>query len=319
MNKKATVTVRHLDSPNITTFIDGKAINVRDYLAEVDIDDARKLVSGNWGYELEGVYDNFQEYVKNIEVSSKEFGKSAFHEKYVLAAIPLTAHKTYSWVPLSRSLEAFEDKSNIRLVFLVDTRVEADWSDLIEWSKRHFQDFHGISIIFWDADTNMAWNRVFKITVARQLAFNFAKFFTEATHVWFIDSDVILPPYSLSRLLSHKRDHVAGYYNFKAIGGGQAVVYNGYGTKNWPPTFLGEQQVQVKPDSGLVECDWTGAGCLLLSRRIFEKYDFEWSPWIQRNGEDAWICLCAQKETDQKLLVDTSVYGKHLDEEGKEW
>lgn len=313
------VTIRHLESPNITTFIDGKQINIKNHQAVVDRDIAKKIVSGNWGYELVGVYEDFNQYVQNIQVDVEDLGKSPNDGDFVLLTVPLALHKFYSWEKFSEAILAFENKANIRLAFFLDTRNKDEWSDLIRWSKRHFSKFHGVSIIMWDSDANMAWNRVFKITVGRQLAFNFAKHFTTATHLWFIDSDVILPPHSLSTLLSHKREHVAGLYNFKSVAGGQAVVFNKKGEKTWPPTYLGEQQTQVVANSGLVECDWTGAGCLLLSRKIFEKYSFEWSKWIQRHGEDAWICLCAQNETGQKLLVDTSVFGGHMDEEGNIW
>lgn len=187
------VTIKHLDSPNITTFIDGQQINIRNHQAVVNRAIAKKVVEGNWGYELVGVYEDFHNYVHNIEVDTEEVGRPAKDGEYTLLCVPLALHKTYSWPKLSETFLNFENKSNIRLAFFLDTRKIEDWSDLIEWSKRHFQDFHGVSIIFWDADANMAWNRVFKITVGRQLAFNFARFFTSASHLWFIDSDVLLP------------------------------------------------------------------------------------------------------------------------------
>ena len=181
------------------------------------------------------------------------------------------------------------------------------------------EDFYGITLLIWDADKSKAWNRIFRITVNRQLIFKYARTLSSVTHVWFIDSDNIIPNYALKRLLEVNREVSAGLYNFKSVVAGGPVVFNIQGDWNWPPTCLGDQQRKAKPDTGLIETDWTGAGCLLISKKIFSKYDFDWNKWVQRNGEDAWICLCAQKETGQRVIVDTSVHCDHLDDQGNIW
>lgn len=313
-----TVRICHLENPNITTFIDGQQIEIRNHEATVDIDIARRMMVGPFGYELKGVYDDFKKYTDEIEVIVDTYGKFEKQNDCVLLCTPMTAHKVYSWKKYSDALLNLEYKEKIRLVFVFDTLKNDDWHEFTEWTQRHTKEFNGVSIIYWDADLNMAWNRVFKITVARQLILNYAKT-TEASHIWFVDSDNLLPTDALPKLLSHNRPATAGFYRFKSIEAGGPVVFNAQGTKITPFNCLGDQQVSVSENTGTYEVDWTGAGCLLISREVFTVFTFDWNSWIQRHGEDAYICLFAQRLTGKQVLLDTSVYTKHLDESGKEW
>lgn len=312
------IRIKHLENPNITTFVRGKQINIRNHEALVSIDDAKAMMSGPYGYELIGVYDNFIEYVNKIHVTVETLKQGA-PDNCVMVGIPLAESKMYAWPLFTEALLAIKGREKLHIFFTLD-ETSAQWTQQIfEWAKNNVDKFYNISILTWSADTEMAWNRVFKITVARQLIFNFARTIESITHVWFIDADNIIPAHALENLSRVNVEASAGLYRFKAVVAGGPVVFDQLGEKNWPPTCLGQQRVEVKPDMGLVKCDWTGAGCLMLSRRIFMKYNFDWSKWIQRNGEDAWICLCAQKETGEQLVVDTSVNCGHLDDRGEIW
>jgi len=313
------IRIRHLDSPNITVFIEGKQINIRNYEALIPRSDAKAIVSGPYGYELVGIYDDFIVYVNKIDIQTKTFRPMSALDNSVLVGTSLAGSKLYAWEKYSQALLTLKGKEKLHLLFTIDDS-KASWKQQIhDWAETNIDKFYNITIIEWDSDKEMAWNRVFKITVGRQLIFNFARTIENITHIFFIDSDNIVPEHAFETLYSLEKPAVAGLYNFKSVVSGGPVVFNGYGDKNWPPTCLGKQLVETKQDSGLIECDWTGAGCLMISRKIFEKYNFDWSRWIQRNGEDAWICLCAQKETGQKLLVDTSVKCGHLDDRGQIW
>jgi len=312
------VRIKHLENPNITTFVNGKQITIRNHQAEVDIEDAKAMMSGPYGYELIGVYDNFIEYVNKIDLNIQTYKQNAPFPSVILGT-PIALTKLYCWKTYTESILNLEQREKMHLVFTLDDPLSQWKEEIISWCKNNAEKFYNITTIEWDADKNMAWNRVFKITVGRQLIFNYTRSLHSASHVWFVDLDNVLPIFAYTRLSGYVREASAGLYRFKSVMGGGPVVFDGIGTKTWPPIFIGKQCSDVKPNTGTLECDWTGAGCLLLSRRIFEKYDFNWSKWIQRNGEDAWMCLCAQKETGQKLLVDTSVNCGHIDEQGHIW
>lgn len=312
------VRIKHLENPNITTFVNGKQITIRNHEALVSLDDAKAMMSGPYGYELIGIYDDFIKYVNAIHTTSETFGNGA-PSSCVLVGTPLAGSKLYAWQQFTEALLNLEGREELYLLFTIDDP-NAEWTDTVRnWAKQNVDKFYNISIITWDFDKEKAWNRVFKITVGRQMIFNFARMVSDITDIWFIDSDNIVPINAYKNLSRVNSEARAGLYRFKAVISGGPVVFECLGKKNWPPTCLGKQVADAKPETGIIECDWTGAGCLMLSRKIFEKYNFDWSKWIQRNGEDAWICLCAQKETGKRLLVDTSVDCGHLDDKGTLW
>ncbi len=313
------IRIKHLENPNMTTFIGGHQINIRNFEAAVSLEDARLMVSGPYGYELIGVYDNFIEYINKIKLTYTNLKTLSAPFEHVILGTPLAGSKLYSWKAYTDALLALENKEKIHLLITIDNPY-AQWrDDIFTWAKTYVNKFYNISIGIWDSDKEKAWNRVFKITVGRQMIFNFTRSHSDVTHVWFVDSDNIIPSFALKRLLSHSRDITAGLYNFKSVIKGGAVVFNQVGEKQFPPTVLGQQNAEVKPNTGTIECDWTGAGCLLISRKIFMKYDFAWTKWTQRNGEDAWICLMGQHETGKQVLCDTSVACGHMDERGTIW
>lgn len=300
------------------TYVNGKQITIKNHHAVVDRETAKAIMSGPHGYELIGVYDDFIQYTKDIETNIKAYGNFD-GEEHVLIATPLSGQKIYSWDEYSNSLLNLNNVENTSLVITIDDP-ESDWKKTIEdWALRNKDKFKTISLIYWNSDKEMAWNRVFKITVARQMIFNYARSLNKFSHIWFVDSDNIHEPDALDKLLSHNKTHVAGIYNFKSVMAGGPVAFNSKGTVAWPPVNFGDQQTQIKPNSGLHEVDWTGAGSLLLSKEIFLACDFIWNKWSQRHGEDAYICLYAQRLTGNKLLVDTSVHPHHMDESGKMW
>ncbi len=312
------IRIKHLDHPNIMTYVNGKQITIKNHNAVVDRETAKAIMSGPHGYELVGVYDDFLEYVNSIETNIHAYGNFDSDE-HVLIATPLSGQKIYSWEEYSNSLLKINNAENISIVIVIDDPA-ASWKKIIEqWAKRNADRFKTIALIYWNSDKEMAWNRVFKITVARQIIFNYAKTLNKFSHIWFVDSDTIHEHDALERLLSHNKTHTAGAYNFKSVLTGGAVLFNAEGEKHWPPTSLGEQQIKIDNNLDTIEVDWSGAGSLLLSKEIFLNSDFDWSKWIQRHGEDAYICLFAQNITGQKLLVDLRVKPKHIDESGKVW
>lgn len=96
---------------------------------------------------------------------------------------------------------------------------------------------------------------------------------TDATHMFCLDSDMGIPLNAIERLASHHLPIVGGLYVSRH-------------NNNWP--FIWEEMISPNgrfldwkvaadwPPGALVECDVTGAGCLLIERSVFEAIGQPW-------------------------------------------
>jgi len=169
------------------------------------------------------------------------------------------------------------------------------------------------------------------------------------THVLFIDDDIIIEPDTLLRMLSHKKDIIAGLCT----------------RRNDPPVpnirFYDKEDGNTKqiwewPENQLIEVDAVGTGLMLLSRHAVEQtaqayFDCEWEKdffrldkdnerikelqaarlakfdadktcyWFRflptpkgdiEAGEDIFFCYVAKKFCGLPIFVDTSVQPGHL-------
>lgn len=149
-----------------------------------------------------------------------------------------------------------------------------------------------------------------------------------ATWLFFMDSDMSMPPDSINRLLARNLPIVSGLYR----------------TRNRPHAPLAMKRVpQPQPDGTskmvlvpipswtpgeLLEIDACGAGCLLIHRRVLEAFKkagrrpFRWTfnvPACPQCGylppeglsEDFQFCTDAE-ELGFKIFLDTSVVCEHI-------
>lgn len=103
---------------------------------------------------------------------------------------------------------------------------------------------------------------------------------SDATHLLFIDSDLVFSLEQIQRIMEHEEDVVGGAY-FKKCEGEPLGVWNLLDT------------VEFK-GNGLIEAKYVGTGFLRISRRVFELM-------IQEFGNDIWYHLDhdrSQKEYD---------------------
>lgn len=126
------------------------------------------------------------------------------------------------------------------------------------------------------------------------------------THLMFLDTDMIFPPDTISRLAAHDLDIVGGLC-----------------FKRWPPfhptLYTGERyklEFIYPYDDGLVEVTATGAACLLIKMEVFNKIKYPWfkfdkTPDNRMVGEDINFCYKAA-DVDYKLYVDTSIRTLHI-------
>lgn len=109
---------------------------------------------------------------------------------------------------------------------------------------------------------------------------------SDADYFMWVDSDTVIPNYTISRLMLNKKDAVGGYY--KMSGNNPMYVcgrewINSHGHQVFVHNFRVEE--------GLQPVDTIGMGCALISRKLLEQVDFEDGldiPKLQANYEHPW-------------------------------
>jgi len=130
-------------------------------------------------------------------------------------------------------------------------------------------------------------------------------------YILFIDQDVIVPPDTIRRLTAHNCDIVGGIYRQKM------PPQNWCMFKKSQDVHGADTKVPIVPTGDLIEVDYIGTGCLLISRKVFQKIAFPWFKWavdiLTPNGvsEDFWFCNNAQ-EVGFKIWADTSLKCGHV-------
>ena len=151
------------------------------------------------------------------------------------------------------------------------------------------------------------------IDVARNHGIEHA-FKENADWIFFLDSDIILPPNALVMLLQWKLPIVAGIYPLKRIEDGFKLnVYKKEGNSYKQMTLE-----DVPKGHRLLECDAVATGILLVScdllRKISKPY-FKWDiyPESEEEGvsEDIFFSEKVKKELGIEIYADTFVRGKH--------
>ena len=126
-----------------------------------------------------------------------------------------------------------------------------------------------------------------------------------ATHVLWIDSDMIVPPDSAQRLLSHRVDVVAGNY-----------VTRQYPHKTVAYSKFNDWNSYVTHDSAsmdtLTRVDAVGMGCILMRMSVFDRltkpyFQTQWVPETNDHmGED--FTLCSKlKMIGCEVLIDNDL------------
>lgn len=137
-----------------------------------------------------------------------------------------------------------------------------------------------------------------------------------ATHVFMLDSDVMLPYDTILRLIKHNQPIISGIYCRRSPPAGVPVMQRQ------------GQWVTQYPKNSIIEVDVVGSGCLLIRRDVLEKMKpsspghhwFDWRVDMRGSGvfpddecmsEDFVFCNNARKQ-GWKVLVDTSIMCKHV-------
>lgn len=132
------------------------------------------------------------------------------------------------------------------------------------------------------------------------------KFLTmDAEWLWFVDSDMAFPPYTLGRLIAKAHPVHRPIVGGLCFGGRKDTVFPTLYRLVDPATNDGEviQVIEDFPEDALVKVDATGAACLLIHRNVLQNIRSTFPPpqhWFSESvykglefGEDWVFCLRA--------------------------
>lgn len=148
------------------------------------------------------------------------------------------------------------DYKNAKVMIAIPTAEFARRADFQDWIDQ-IQVPEGITLIKTSAHgQSPARNRNISIDLAK---------IHNCTHILFIDDDVLVPPDTLIRLLSHDVDMVTGLYVMRSFPH-QPIIFDKVNDKKqvlW---------LQLKPGlQGLIKIVSGGLGCCLIKMSVFEK------------------------------------------------
>jgi hypothetical protein len=128
----------------------------------------------------------------------------------------------------------------------------------------------------------------------------------EASHLFFMDDDMLFPKDALTKLLARDVDIVSGFYVMR----GEPWLPVAF--RNFQDRYI--HLLQFVP--GLQEVDACGAGCLLIKRGVFERMTDPYFTYSnprtgQQSTEDMMFCEVA-RSLGYKIWLDFDVKCKHL-------
>lgn len=160
------------------------------------------------------------------------------------------------------------------------------------------------------------------IDISRDKAVNMA-LQLGARWLFFLDSDIIVPPGTVQQLIAHNKEIVGGLYVRRHDPPfNEMLKLRPDGMPGLQPIRDGEYQ-----DGSLVECDAIATGCMLIRTDVFEKIPpwnmtidgqptrpqwFLWTEWRHPAGasEDFSFCVRARK-AGIRIFCDTSIKARH--------
>lgn len=133
--------------------------------------------------------------------------------------------------------------------------------------------------------------------------------------LFFLDSDVIPPHDTITRLIAHNKPVISGVYCRRSPPAGVPVMIR---EGRW---------VEKIPENSVIEVDLVGAGCLLIHRSVLTsfppqrpgKHWFDWRVDLQGLhppgdclSEDFTFCKAVKEKLGIPVLVDTSIQCRHV-------
>lgn len=166
---------------------------------------------------------------------------------------------------------------------------------------------------------NAEWSRLFTTTMiidtmipldlSRNTVVNSAKR-QNCDYLFFIDSDILIEPGHLERLLSQGKDVISGVY-YQRIS-----PYHPLPRKRVSQTLYSALELD---ENDVVEIDGNGLGCFLVKMDVFDKIPFPWFEFKYFNNDGKWVqvsedlYLCQKlQDAGIKIYCDTAVQCSHI-------
>lgn len=158
------------------------------------------------------------------------------------------------------------------------------------------------------AEVHLRWGGRGMIDRVRQQVHEYA-FENSYDYIQWWDDDMIAPPDIIARLHKHDKPVVApmafvrtepfGMYAYRCVDGNfdRQKSFHHYPIKH--------------ANTGLMEVDGTGTGCMLMKTDVVQELDKPWWQWPKEGSED--IALCARlRKRGIKVYVDTDIEVGHV-------
>lgn len=166
------------------------------------------------------------------------------------------------------------EEETIKSLCRQDYGVEVDW-------------FFGIYNPVDPSSADWGQNLVYKLNKAREITLVLGY-----SHLFVVESDIVLPSGVLSSMLEEDTDVVSTLWRLNPEHSGN-YIYISY----------------VSPNIGSREVDFVGFGCTLIKRRVLEEISFD----IGLDGQFSIDC----KNRGFKMVCLTDIHCQHITEEGK--
>ena len=142
------------------------------------------------------------------------------------------------------------------------------------------------------------------------------EFLKDLDNEWLLtfDSDIV-PPRDILDMIKYNKGIVAPIVFAFQQGVAQPLIMKRVSRDNF--MFTPAKELVYDEETGLIEADGTGAGCLLIRRDVLEKIKRPWFEFltdkdgIAISGEDYQFCVKCQ-EKGYKILIDTTKEASHL-------
>lgn len=190
------------------------------------------------------------------------------------------------------------DKKDIHLMFLINNSNDNSYSILKTFQERYSNEYSQIDV--WDIEVGDYQDDQFGTRDYNHIA-NIRNIWLELlsfddNYVFSIDSDVLVPPNSLNKLLENNKDICS------------ILVQNdnlmGYNILNWN----GKRYYKIVPHEfdGLMPVKITGAA-YLIKRHVLDKVQYG----FHKQGEDIYFCEQASLHGFE-IFCDTDIKTEHL-------
>lgn len=251
------------------------------------------------------------DYQSELLRSREKFEKDG--SDHVVAAMLLCDRKRYCG---AESLQAVSRLYGLRKIYVnIETKFpeselhrDAKYSQVLEFARTSPIP---VDIDIWTMQSTWMkprpshdqdqYYRLPRIVAGRNQACEWFWSQSEATHLLFIDSDVIPRPDGLQRLLAHKKPLTGGLVHGRGEHSHVRVLFD----------VLSQQD-------NLLECRWGSCGYMLIERQVLDVQRFRWgisrAEPGQLRSEDPAFCEDAFLNGFGRYWIDEAVVADHIDD-----